>query len=463
MKKYIGLTFVSCVIALSGCSLDEDTYGKTTSRNFYSTQSEIQEALTGAYLQLRTTWNEYALNFYFVGDCSTDDALKGSTDGDRAEVLELSNFTTSTTNGEVGRRWEILYRLIARCNEVIAHAPGARGDEAVLTRYMNEAKALRAFGYYELVTTFGGVPLVTVPMKPTDILKTPRASADDVWAQIVSDCKDAEALPAKGEYSAEEQYRVTRGFAKAMLAKTYMFRHDYENAEKTLNEIVNVDKDYSLLPDYGLNLARIAPQATIKESFRCAVPDLESQPYFFVGDTSILSLSVSEQMTEGYKRLAAATCVPLCTGEDIYLKENFIPLLESGALGVIHPDILSTGGILETKKIGDMAQDHGVAMAIHMAETPIAFMAAAHTATATENFLALEFHSVDIPWWQDLVEMDNKPLIKNGFVEVPDAPGLGIKGLNDEVIREHMHSSEKDIWLPTDAWDKEWSHDRLWS
>jgi len=253
MKKYIGLTIVSCVIALSGCSLDEETYGKTTSRNFYSTQSEIQEALTGAYLQLRTTWNEYALNFYFVGDCSTDDALKGSTDGDRAEVLELSNFTTSTTNGEVGRRWEILYRLIARCNEVIAHVPGARGDEAVLTRYMNEAKALRAFGYYELVTTFGGVPLVTVPMKPTDILKTPRASADDVWAQIVSDCKDAEALPAKGEYSAEEQYRVTRGFAKAMLAKTYMFRHDYENAEKTLNEIVNVDKDYSLLPDYGLN------------------------------------------------------------------------------------------------------------------------------------------------------------------------------------------------------------------
>lgn len=253
MKKYIGLTFVSCVIALSGCSLDEETYGKTTSRNFYSTQSEIQEALTGAYLQLHTTWNEYALNFYFVGDCSTDDALKGSTDGDRAEVLELSNFTTSTTNGEVGRRWEILYRLIARCNEVIAHVPGARGDEAVLTRYMNEAKALRAFGYYELVTTFGGVPLVTVPMKPTDILKTPRASADDVWAQIVSDCKDAEALPAKGEYSAEEQYRVTRGFAKAMLAKTYMFRHDYENAEKTLNEIVNVDKDYSLLPDYGLN------------------------------------------------------------------------------------------------------------------------------------------------------------------------------------------------------------------
>lgn len=253
MKKFIAITILSGVFALASCSLDEATYGKTTSENFYSTQSEISEALTGAYLQLRTTWNEYALNFYFVGDCSTDDALKGSTDGDRAEVMELSNFTTSTTNGEVGRRWEILYRLIARCNEVIAHAPNAKGDEVLLTRYMNEAKALRAFGYYELVTTFGGVPLVTIPMKPTDILKTPRASTDNVWAQIIQDCKDAEVLPAKGEYSAAEQYHVTRGFAKAMLAKSYMFRHDYINAESILNEIVNIDKDYNLLPDYGLN------------------------------------------------------------------------------------------------------------------------------------------------------------------------------------------------------------------
>ena len=102
------------------------------------------------------------------------------------------------------------------------------------------------------------------------------------------------------------------------------------------------------------------------------------------------------QYTEQYRQLQEATTVPICTGEDIYLKEDFEPLLKSGGVSVIHPDLLTSGGILETKKIGDMAQDHGVAMAIHMAESPIAAMAAAHVAVATENFMALEYHSADV-------------------------------------------------------------------
>lgn len=239
--------------SLTSCNLDEPTYAKTTNKNFYKTQSQVEEALTGAYLQLRTTWNEYALNFYFVGDCSTDDALKGSSDGDRAEVMELQNFTVYTTNGEVGRRWEILYRLINRCNEVIAYAPTATGDKTLLKRYENEAKALRAFGYYSLVTTFGGVPLLTQPMTPTEILKVPRASKEDIYAQIIQDLTDASELPAKKEYSEAEQYHATRGFAMTMLAKTYMFLGDYVNAEKVLHDIVEVDGDYALLPDYGMN------------------------------------------------------------------------------------------------------------------------------------------------------------------------------------------------------------------
>ena len=109
--------------------------------------------------------------------------------------------------------------------------------------------------------------------------------------------------------------------------------------------------------------------------------------------------------------------MPICTGEDIYLKEDFMPLLESGGVAVIHPDLLTSGGILETKKIGDVAQDHGVAMAIHMAESPIAAMAAAHVAVATENFLALEHHSVDVPWWDDIVIGLPKPLVQDGFID----------------------------------------------
>ncbi|GHV24084.1 hypothetical protein FACS189498_0360 [Spirochaetia bacterium] len=109
------------------------------------------------------------------------------------------------------------------------------------------------------------------------------------------------------------------------------------------------------------------------------------------------------------------------------------------------------------------SQDYGVAMAIHMAETPIAALAAAHTAAATENFLALEFHSVDVPWWDDLVKTASKPIINRGFIELSEAPGLGIEDLNDEVIRAHLDPSQKDIWMSTEQWDNEYSHDRTWS
>jgi L-alanine-DL-glutamate epimerase-like enolase superfamily enzyme len=140
-----------------------------------------------------------------------------------------------------------------------------------------------------------------------------------------------------------------------------------------------------------------------------------------------------------------------------------MPLLKSGGLSVIHPDLLTSGGILETKKIGDAAQDHGVAMAIHMAESPIAAMAAAHVAVATENFLALEQHAVDVPWWDDIAAGMGGPIVKNGFITVPDRPGLGIDDLNDEVLRAHLQPGIRDIWEPTDAWDNEFSWDRTWS
>ena len=169
------------------------------------------------------------------------------------------------------------------------------------------------------------------------------------------------------------------------------------------------------------------------------------------------------QLTDQYAILRRSTTTPICTGEDIYLKENFKPLLESGGVSVIHPDLLSSGGILENKKIGDMAQDYGVAMAVHMAESPIACMAAVHSIAATENFLALETHAVDIPWWDDLVIGLPKPLVKDGYIEVPDKPGLGIDDLNDELMAQHLHPDYPGMWEPTDEWDKVYSYDRLWS
>jgi L-alanine-DL-glutamate epimerase-like enolase superfamily enzyme len=169
------------------------------------------------------------------------------------------------------------------------------------------------------------------------------------------------------------------------------------------------------------------------------------------------------QFTDMWKRLSLAVDTPTCTGEDIYLKEGFMPLVQERAVSVIHPDLASSGGILETKKIGDRAQDYGVAMAIHMAESPIAAIAAAHVAAATENFMALEYHSVEVPWWEDIQVGLPKPIVKDGYITLTDKPGLGIDDLNDELLMQHLQPGVTGIWQPTDQWDDDTSWDRTWS
>jgi len=168
-------------------------------------------------------------------------------------------------------------------------------------------------------------------------------------------------------------------------------------------------------------------------------------------------------LTGHYKRIAQSCSVPLATGEDIYLAKNFKPLMECGGISIAHPDLLSIGGALETKKLGDMCEEYGVGMAIHMAESPIACMAAIHTAAAIQNVMAVEFHSVDVPWWNDLAIGIDNPLFVDGFVKVPDKPGLGIDELNEELIKEHIHDKYPGIWEPTTEWDNEWANDREWS
>lgn len=169
------------------------------------------------------------------------------------------------------------------------------------------------------------------------------------------------------------------------------------------------------------------------------------------------------QLTDQLAFIANNTTTPICTGEDIYLSENFLPLFEKNAVSVIHPDLFSCGGILEAKKVGDMAIKYGIKMAIHMNETPIAAMAAVQAAAASENFLAMEFHHNDCPWWNDIIVSKYKPIIKDGFVKVPEEPGLGIEKLNDEALKEHLHPiMNGKVWEDTDEWDSYYAADYTW-
>lgn len=168
------------------------------------------------------------------------------------------------------------------------------------------------------------------------------------------------------------------------------------------------------------------------------------------------------QFTEQWVQLERALKTPVCTGEDIYLKEGFLPLLQAHAVNIIHPDLATSGGILETKKIGDLAQEYGVSMALHMAGTPISTMASVQCAAATENFIALEHHFSEVPFWEDFIDGLPKPIIQDGYIPVPDAPGLGFT-INEDAIREHLTPEDPGFFEPTSQWDSERSWDRLWS
>ena len=167
------------------------------------------------------------------------------------------------------------------------------------------------------------------------------------------------------------------------------------------------------------------------------------------------------QYTDLWKHITDSIPTPTLTGEDIYLKEDFERLCAAHAVSKIHPDLATAGGILETKKIGDMAMEYGVPMAMHFAGSPVSCMASVHCAAATENFLALENHSLDVPWWQDLVEGVEKPIINKGWIEVPDRPGLGVT-LNESAVKAHLQPGSG-FFEPTMQWDHERSWDRLWS
>lgn len=161
--------------------------------------------------------------------------------------------------------------------------------------------------------------------------------------------------------------------------------------------------------------------------------------------------------TELWKQITDSTTTPTLTGEDIYEFTDFEKICQMHAVDKIHPDLATSGGILRTHKIGDMAFRYGVPMAMHFAGTPVSCMANVHCAAATRNFLALENHSLDVPFWQDLVNGIEKPIVNKGYITVPEGPGLGVT-LNDEECKKHLRPGTG-YFEPTPMWDEKQSFD----
>jgi L-alanine-DL-glutamate epimerase-like enolase superfamily enzyme len=155
---------------------------------------------------------------------------------------------------------------------------------------------------------------------------------------------------------------------------------------------------------------------------------------------------------QGLKAVADASTTPQATGEYGFgLQEAFRPLIDHRAVDLLHPDVTVCGGLLELRRIAEYADLHGIPVALHSCNGPVAQAASVHAAAVMMNFVALEYHAVDCPFWIDLATGASRPVVEDGYMRVPDAPGLGLE-LNEEVVREHL--KEPGYFEPTPMYDR---------
>ncbi len=143
------------------------------------------------------------------------------------------------------------------------------------------------------------------------------------------------------------------------------------------------------------------------------------------------NLAVQEAVTQ-------STVTPITAGENRYRVTEHRRLLENQAVDILAPDLPKVGGMRETRKIADIANQYYIPVAMHNVASPIGTMASAQVGAAIPNILAVEYHSYQLDWWSDLVE---ESVIENGSITIPEAPGLGVT-LDRDVVAEHMVDGE---------------------
>jgi hypothetical protein len=238
------------IVLLASCSedfLDKKPLGLLTSENFFRTEEHAVQATNAVYNLLRS-WEVHVFSYIGLTDIVSDDADKGSTPSDGAFLLEIENFTFDESNLAFSTVWRGYYRGIYRANLCIENIPGIEMNEQLKQRLLGENKFLRAYFYFNLARWFGGVPLFTRPLDPTEY-RQERSSVEEVYAQIVKDLTEAAAvLPQR--YTGPNIGRITSGAAKGLLAKVYLTLGDYVNAERLAVEVINSGV-HGLFPDYG--------------------------------------------------------------------------------------------------------------------------------------------------------------------------------------------------------------------
>lgn len=229
---------IALVVALLSCKksfVDIQPRGEFLSSNYYSNAEQAFSALVSVYDPIRKHTGGFE-NMLILMNSGSDDHFAGGggpTDGNQLQVF--SNYTL-TPNSMAGSYWNDPFQGIFRANVLLEKLPAIPMDNNLKARFTGETKALRAYYYFNLVRMFRNVPLFTKAVLPTEIYNVTQASPAQVYAQIEADLNEAiNVLPPT--VPASELGRLTKGAAKALLGKVYLYQNKKAEAAVQLADV----------------------------------------------------------------------------------------------------------------------------------------------------------------------------------------------------------------------------------
>lgn len=291
IQRTIAYGLMGGLVLTSSCSktfLDVPPQGQQTPTDFFSSNTDAATSLVNAIYSKMLDWNFHSFSWNGITSIISDDADKGSSPGDTGtDKDQLDNFTFTPSSISFNEVWGGHYEAIARANQALDNLPALTINDTLKNRLIGEASFLRAYCYFNLVRSFGGVPLITKVADPTNATDIQngrvRATATQVYAQIESDLTKAIAgLPEKSQYNAADLGRATKGAAKALLAKVSMYEKKWSVVQQLTDEII-ASGQYSLLPNYA-ELWRESSENGVESIFeiqgRGVTPNKGVQGYF---------------------------------------------------------------------------------------------------------------------------------------------------------------------------------------
>ena len=205
----------------------------------------------------------------------------------------------------------------------------------------------------------------------------------------------------------------------------------------------------------GLSLAELDKMTALVAAVREAVGDdidvcIDCHGLYNVRDVLLLAQRlepfnlmfledpVPPENIDAMGKVTASTSIPICTGEWVHRRDGFRRLIQEQACDMLHVDVSATGGILEAKKIADLADLYYMPFAAHNIVSPLGMVAAAHVCAAVRNLHSMElpYHADQVSWRWELVQ-SKETMIQDGQFVVPDGPGLGVE-LNETIFRAHL-------------------------